>query len=445
MQSNRGSAKLTAIKIQNAKPAKDERGQFVRTEIPDAGKPGLFLIVQPSGNKSWAVRYRRQSDRKPRKLTLDGFPSLGVAHKLAQAALDRAAEGHDPAAEKRVTKQAAQPQSSDLVEAVFADFLARHVRTKSGKAVREVTRRETARILGFKRDPNSLETWIRTGGGVVARWQGRTIQSITKRDMLDLLDDIVETSPIAANRTLGALKVCLNWRVRRDSLTFPKSPADGVDSPAAESQRERVLSDAELAALWRAADGDFYPFGPLVKLLILTGCRRDEVRQAVWSEFDLPARTWTLPPARTKNGHPHLVPLCDKAVTILEAMPRIKGSGLLFTADGEKPISKNLTHRRRRLHAAMVKELKVEPERWTLHDIRRSFCTGLQRLGFSQEICEAAVNHKSGTLAGIARIYARHDFATEKRAALAAWARHVDSILSEKSADVISLVRGKRA
>jgi integrase len=447
MGMDRGSArptKLTARKVETAKPVKNDKGEFVRTEIPDPGKPGLFLIVQPGGRKSWAVRYRRPGDRVPRKVTLDGFPSLALAHKLAQQALDMVADGGDPAAEKQAerAKRAEREHNSDLVDGMFHDFLVKHVRRKNSRPIRETTRRETARLLGFKRDPKNPDGWIKTGSGVLARWRGRTVQSITKRNVLDLLDELVEVAPVAANRTLAALKTCFSWRVNRDSETLPKSPCDGVDDPSAETERERVLTDVELAELWRAADADGYPFGRMVQMLVLTGCRRDEVREASWAEVDLPGRKWAIPGHRTKNGHDHLLPLSDAAMAVLESLPRIKGkAGLMFSTTGVTAIS-GLARAKRRLHEAMTRELGEEPERWVLHDTRRSFLTGLQRLGFPLEVAEACVNHRSGTLSGVTKVYARHDYANEKKVAFDAWARHVEAIVSGKSAKVITLRRG---
>lgn len=430
--------RLTARSIEQAKPDPQRR-----IEIPDAGKPGLYLVIQPSGRKSWAVRYRRLSDRVPRKLTLEGFPSLATAHKLAQTVLDRVAEGHDPASEKQVAKQRTWDQSSDFIDGVFKEFLDKHLRRKDGRPIRETTRRETARLLGFKRNPDNPHDWIKSGGGVVARWKGRTVQSIHRRDVQDLLDEIAETAPVAANRTLAALKTCFSWRVKRDSDTLPKSPCDDVDDPSAEATRERALTDLELAALWRAGDADGYPFGRMVQMLILTGCRRDEVRDAAWTEFDLPARTWLIPSHRTKNGHEHLLPISDALADILDAMPRIKGKArLLFTTTGETPIS-GLARAKARLYDAMALNLCAEPERWTLHDLRRTFVTGLQRLGFPMEVAEATVNHKSGTLAGVSGVYARHDYADEKRSALDAWSRYVAAIVSGKPASVIPFQKGR--
>ncbi len=428
--------KLTALQVENAKP--DPRK---RREIPDPGMAGLFLIVQPSGKKSWAVRYRRRGDGQPRKYTLDGFPSLGMAHKLAQKALDKVAEGGDPAADKRKIKLTTAPPQGTADE-LFREFLTKHVRRKDGRPIRESTKVETARMLGYRRDPEN-GAWIPNGAGVLARWKGRTVESIGRRDVLDLLDELVERGPVTANRTLSALKTCFAWRMKRDD-TLQRSPCEGVDDPSAEKSRERVLSDEELGALWRAADADGSRFGPVVQLLILTACRRDEVREAAWAEFDLEKHQWLIPGQRTKNGREHLLPLSDAAMAILQSLPPPKGKvQLLFSTTGGTPIS-GLSKAKHRLHEAMTKQLGSEPERWTLHDIRRTCITGLQRLGFPLEVTEAVANHRGGTLAGIAGVYARHDYANEKKAALDDWARHVASITSGQTANIVSL-SGKRS
>lgn len=430
--------KLTAIKVANIKPDPAKR-----LEIPDAGKPGLYLVVQTNGRKSWAVRYRRVSDRKPRKFTLDGFPSLALAHKLAQDALDRVADGGDPAADKRAARL--QPAMvSGLVDDAFQVFLDKHVRTKKGRPIRESTRRETARLLGYKRDPAKPEAWIKTGGGVLARWQGRKLDSIRPIDVRDLMDELVPAGPVTANRTLTALKTCFTFHVKRETLA--KSPCDGIDAPAAEGAgRERTLSDVELAALWRAADADGYPFGRMVQMLILTGCRRDEVREASWAELDLAERQWLIPGNRTKNGRDHLVPLSDMTLDLLKQLPRIKGKAkLLFTTTGDTAIS-GLAKCKKRLHVAMARELGEEPARWTLHDLRRTFVTGLQGLRVAVEVAEACVNHRSGTMAGVTSVYARHDYIEEKRDAFDRWARHVANLIGEgQSAKVVKLPKRAR-
>jgi integrase len=420
---------LTALQVERARPDPHKR-----LEIPDHGKPGLFLIVQPSGKKSWAVRYRRHTDGKPRKFTIDGFPSLATAHKIAQTALDKIAGGGDPALDKR---NKTDQEQGGTIDVLFREFLTRHTRRRDGHPIRQSTKTETAGLLGLRRGPDGA--WIETGAGVLARWKGRAAAAIKRQDVLDLLDELVERGPVMANRTLAALKTAFSWKMKRDE-TLVRSPCEGVDDPAPEKTRDRVLSDAELAALWRAADAGGYPFGPMVQLLILSGCRRDEVRKAPWPEFDLEKRLWMIPGARVKTGRDHALPLPDAAMAVLESLPRIKGGNLLFSTTGATSIS-GIASAKTRLHEAMTRELGAEPPRWTLHDIRRTVVTGLQRLGFPAEVTEAVVNHRGGTLAGVAAVYARHDFAVEKRTALDAWARLVEAVVSGDPANVVPLRR----
>jgi integrase len=434
MSAHKSRTKLTAVKVANVKPHPDKR-----IEIPDAGKPGLFLVVQPNGRKSWAIRYRRLSDRKTCKLTMDGFPPLTAAHKWAQAALDRVAEGGDPSAEKQAKKRAVQAPTLGAVGDAFRFFMDRYTRTKRGRPIRESTRRETGRLLGFRRDPQRPDHWVESGGGVLAKWKGKTVQSIRPDDVRELLDELVDADAgVKANRTLTALKTCFTWLHRRDPEALPRSPCDGIDDPAPESPRERTLSDVELAAVWRAAAAEGYPYGDMVRLLVLTGCRRDEARDAPWSEIDLGAREWSIPGRRTKNGRDHLVPIVDQLASILEELPRIQGAGLLFTTTGETSIS-GLAKYKRRLETAVAKELGAEPTRWTLHDLRRTLTTGLQKLGFPVEVTEAVLNHSGGVVSGVAAIYGKHDYRFEKEQALAAWARHVDAIVSGKAAKVVAM------
>ena len=409
---------LTARKIDNIKP-----DALKRQELPDDGKPGLYLVVQPTGTKSWAVRYRRQSDGKPRKYTLPGFPSLATARSMAQDALDKIAEGGDPAADKVVEKRRRLTADPSDIEAIFIEFMKRHLRKKKGQPIRLSTRIGTARLLGLKPDPEKEIDeknidWIKTGQGVLKHWRGRTVESITKGDVLALIDELTETAPVSANRTLTALKTFFTWCIKRDKLAL--SPCAGVDSQSPETARKRPLTDIELAALWKVADGEGYAFGEIVKLLILTGCRRDEVREAPRSEFNLSERKWLIPGARTKNGHEHLVPLSDAAIAVVERLPHIGGKdSLLFTTTGVTPFS-GLSHAKRRLDAAMLAELrKTDPkaklEPWRLHDLRHTLKTWMQSTRVARDVRNAVQNHHDSNMD---EHYGHYSFEKEKREAL---------------------------
>jgi integrase len=306
--------KLTPLKVDSIKPAGD------RQEIPDAVLPGLYLLVQNSGAKSYAIRYRHYG--RPRKYTLGRHPALTLqaARNLARTALQAVAEGRDPSIERRKQRESAALQNGLTVEAMFVDFLTLRTRKRNGKPIRESSTAETARLLGLKRDPENPDQWIRTGNGVLSYWKGRTLQDVTRADVHALLDKLAAKTPITANRTLAALRTAFSWRVKRDPETLAKSPCDNIDHPAGESTRDRELSDQELAAIWRAADQTEFPYGPMVKLLMLLGQRRGEVAGMRWSEIDLKDKSWTLPGERTKNGQKHVVPLVPQAMAILNAM-----------------------------------------------------------------------------------------------------------------------------
>jgi integrase len=417
------ASKLTDLKVLNVKPNPNKR-----LEISDAGKPGLHLIVQPNGKKSWAVRYRRLSDRKPRKFTLDGFPSLGVARSLAQDVLDKIASGLDPAADKVIEKQRAHTADPRDVESAFVEFMKRHVRKRNGQPIRWSTRCETARLLGLKPDSDG---WIRTGNGVLQHWRGRTVESIRKSDVLTLIDNLAESTPIRANRTLAALKTFFGWCIKRDLLT--QSPCAGVDDPSPEVRRERPLSDTELAALWRAADVDGYPFGPMLRLILLTGCRCDEVREALWAEFNLPKRKWLIPGARTKNGHEHLVPLSDTAYDLIKGLPRVAGKALLFTTTGTTAASGTAVFKRRLDKRMLVELREIDPKAklapWRIHDLRHTFKSWLQMARVPKDVRDAVQNHHSGSMD---QYYGHYSFETEKREALDRWADHIEKISSRR-------------
>jgi integrase len=384
---------LTVRTVETARSGK------ARREIPDAHMPGLYLVVQPSGTKSWAVRYRHNG--QTRKHTLGTYPAvdLKAARTLGGKALRTAAEGRDPGREKAQARSAQR----DTIERVSAQFIERHCR----RANRPRTAQETERLLRLH---------------VLPRWRGRIVHEITRRDVLDMLDRIVDGgAPIAANRALAAVRKMFNWAVARDIIAI--SPCAGVKPPTTERSRDRVLSDGELRAVWLAADEMRWPFGSLVQLLILTGQRRDEVARITWDELDLEQKLWTLPRERVKNDEAHEVPLSRKAISIISAMPRL-GDRFVFTTNGKSP-SSGYSKGKRRLDALLPPDMPS----WRLHDLRRTVASGMARLGINLPVIEKVLNHASGSFAGIVGVYQRHTFANEKRKALEAWGSFVQKIV----------------
>jgi integrase len=404
-------ARLTIRSVEAMKP------RPVRQEIPDSFLPGLYLIQQPSGAKGWAVRYRHKG--VPRKLTLGSYPALGLkdARELGAKALRAVAEGRDPGREKILARAA----KADSVDRIVEDFLERHVRRSN----RPRTAQETERLLRQH---------------VLPRWRGRMVHEITRRDVLDILDRVVDGgAPIAANRVFAAIRKFFNWCAARDIIAA--SPCAGVKPPTAERARDRVLSDEELRLVWRAADKLGGTFSPLVKMLALTGQRRDEVARMRWEELDLDARSWTLPPARTKNNQPHEVPLSKAALVVLQNVPRIASSPFVLTTNGGASPASGYSKNKRRLDALLPADMPP----WRLHDLRRSCASGLARLGINLPVIEKVLNHSSGSFAGIVGVYQKHSFADEKRAALEAWGSFVTAVVEGKPASKVVRLRGKRS
>lgn len=476
---------LTGKAIEQAKP------KATSYEKPDL-VAGLYLVVQPSGAKSWALQFRspvergKDGQRKAKKLTLgtlaigssNGEPLIGQpltltqARMLATSALESIRRGIDPTVARRIevakTKETSLPDST--VDTAMVEFLKRY-RGKKKQGLRNSTRKLTATYFGLKPDPENEGAWIKNGGGVLKGWSGRPLSAITKRDAVLLLDELVDAGHgVTANRTLTNLKTFFGWCVSdRDILAT--SPVATLSSVASEASKERILSDLEIIAFWRAADVEAYPFGKLMQLLLLTGGRRNECREAPWSEFETQSASvtlpngqkwqgplWTLPPERTKNNSEHLVPLSSLAVALLKDLPSIgpnrfpASAGavrLVFTLTGDTPVS-GLSKAKKRLDATMKEELqKLDPDfvfqAWTSHDLRRTFYSGLQGLGFSIEVAEACVNHKSGTLRGVAKVYARYRYLSEKTEAFEAWSRHIDSLVNGTLAAGVASLQGVEA
>jgi integrase len=400
--------KLTARSVEQAKPRK-AAGNFIRTEIPDAGKPGLYLVIQPSGKKSWAVRYRFRG--QPRKLTLEGFPSLAIAHRLAQAELDKVADGRDPAAEKKQ----ARAGGADSFSVVAGRYLRQHVNRNN----RDLWAAEVKRLLDVE---------------ILPRWKNEQADEITKRDVSELLDGIIERgSPITANRAYAVIRRLFGWAHEKDIVK--SSPCEGLTRPVKERSRDRILDDGEIRLFWHACEGAGYPFGSIGKLLLLTGQRLREVGEMTDGELDLALRQWTIPRQRSKNDEAHIVPLSDAALAVFDSLPRIRGAkGYLFTTTGETAASGFS-----RAKAAIDKAMGSPPH-WTFHDLRRTMASGMARLGIQLPVIEKVLNHRSGSFSGIVGVYQRHDFADEKRKALEAWARFVTSLVEDKpAANVVEL------
>lgn len=404
---------LTAAAIDRLKPPTS--GQV---EHFDASHPGLAFRVSYGGGRSWVYFYRTSG--KQRRLTLGTYPAMSLADareawRKARAAVEK---GEDPAA----TKAEAKKREPDTARSVGEAFIAKYAKPRN---------RTADEVAGMF----ALHLYPTLGN--------RRIETITRRDILDLLDDIeAKTSGARANRVLANIRRLFSWAVERGILEA--SPAANVKAPGQERTRDRVLSDDELVAFLSACARLGEPFGPPVRLLLLTGQRRDEVASMPWAEINLGNAIWHLPATRTKNRRASDVPLAAQAVAILEGLPR-RGPLVFparFSRDGHtepRPLS-GFGRAKERLDALMTEELDGKPlPDWRLHDLRRTAASGMARLGVAVHVVEALLNHASGAISGVAAVYNRFDYAPERRAAAQAWANYLDSLTAERPANVVQL------
>ena len=378
---------LTTASVDRIKPPVS--GQV---EHFDKGFPGLALRISYGGGKSFVFFYR--VGKKLKRLTLGTYPaiSLAQAREAWRIARQDVAAGKDPALSKNCGA------GDDTFEVVAREWLKRD--QSKNKSVREVERVLVRELM--------------------PAWGHRPVAEITRRDIRDLIDGIADRgAPIMALRVHAYVHRFFRWCVGRDIIE--SNPATDLPKPASETKRDRVLSDDELIAVWNAAGKIGWPFGDAIRLLILTGARREEIGQLKWSEVK--GDTLELEGARTKNAKPHSIPLSLAAKTGLQHVPRIAGSQRVFTTNGKTSVS-GWSRAKSNLDALS------EVEDWRIHDLRRTVATGLQKLGVALVVIEATLGHTGGSRSGVAGVYQRHSFDAEKRAALDAWGAHL-RILTE--------------
>jgi integrase len=393
-----------------------------RYEIWEDGQTGLGIRISPKGRKSWVYIYR--FDGKARRMGFSTYPAVGLAnarvkHAKAKALLEK---GIDPGAqeiERRRAERAAETVA-DLVE----EYLEKWARPRKRSAG------EDERIL--RKD-------------VLPAWGTRKARDIRRRDVILLLDTIVERgAPIAANRTLGVVRRMFNFAVSRDILDA--TPVAMVKRPAKETPRDRVLSAAEIRTLWRGLDTSPMSEGIKIalKLQLTTAQRKGEIVGAALSEFDFEENVWTIPAERSKNGQAHRVPLSPLALELIQKAkehagdsPSLFATPWLFpspTVDG--PLTPPAINR------AVYKTLPAIG--WTPHDLRRTAASSMTALGVSRLTVGKILNHVE---TGVTAIYDRHGYDAEKRHALEAWAARLEEILSGKpsAGNVVSLATASEA
>jgi integrase len=378
----------------------------------DDDLPGFGVRLRGNTTR-YVVQYRVHGQQRRESLGDTRKIILEAARKIARQRFAQVELGTDPAAEKIKAKTAAKAQSL-----TFGKITDKYLATKKGM-VRPATYVQLEHHL--------LKLW--------APFAGRPIASITRAEIASRIHEIVAeaaTDPRArrvaeayrgkttASRALGNLSTMFSWAMREGLIEAnpclaTNDPGEGLPS------RDRILSDAELAVVWRAcADNDF---GRIVKLLILTGCRRDEIGGLRWSELDRETGIMIIPGARTKNHRTLVLTLPPIAMAILHSIPTRAGRDFVFGHRGGAFSS--WSYAMVSLSNSIAMQGTLLPH-WTLHDLRRSMRSGLGRLGVPPHIAERVINHAPG---GVEAVYDKYKYQDEIKAALALWADHVASIV----------------
>ena len=382
-------------------------------EIWDQQLRGFGCRASKQGVVSFFAMRRPRGSAKSIRIKVGDFPAMSLvdARQRARALLTEMQDGGDPRARKAEETRLAAVERASTFGTVAEAFITRHVASKrAAREIERLVRRE-----------------------LISRWGERPIASIARAEVIAMIDEIVDRGhPEAARQTLTYLRRLFGWAVPRyDLQSAPTDHLKGKDLIGAKKPRQRVLSDSEIALIWRATEGpEAAYYGPFIRLLLLLGARRSELGRAPWSEFDLDAALWTIPPGRMKSDESHAVLLPPAAVEILRAPPQGKGYVLNGAQIHYVRAKDRLDARMTRLNGG-----KAIPH-WTLHDLRRTFRTGLSRLSIAPHIAELCIGHRQQ---GLHRIYDLHKFDAEKRHAFEAWAAHVKRVVAPPEGRVVPL------
>jgi integrase len=374
---------LTDVAIRNLKPSTQRR------EVPDPGARGLYVVVQPTGQKSFAVRYRFAG--KSRKLTLTAGISLAAARKECADALYQIERGHDPGEAKRESRQEQRRAAENTFRAITDEYM----------------RREGDRLRSARDRRSALGRLIFPALG------HRPIGAIKRSEIIRLLDQIEDDKgPGMARTTLAIIRAIMNWHATRtDDFRTPIVRGMDRNKPNA---RDRILTDNEIRAIWQAAQGSL--FGSLVKFLLLTAARRNEAAHLTWNEIQ--GADWTLPAARNKTNKDLIRPLSGAAQSLLDELP--KNGAHIFSFNGRNSLG-GLS----RLKAAFDEASGTSG--WTIHDLRRTARSLLSRAGVPTDHAERCLGH---VLGGVRGVYDRHEYHREKQLAFEALAAQIERIVN---------------
>jgi integrase len=367
-------------------------GAADRLDFADSQCPCLHLRVSRRGTKTFSAMVRVNGRLQRR--TMGRYPrmSLAEAREATRLMLRAAAEGIDP----RKPKEGREPSLTyfDLVE----QYTERHLKpnARSWKQIRSALLQPAMRPL-----------------------RTRPANGIAKGEIVEIIDGIMAAGKAQSAINLHRyLKMLFNWAADRDLV--PANPCDRIRPPAKTVERDRILTDSEIAAVWAASLQLPPPYRQMYQMFFLTGQRRSEVATMRWTEIS--GDVWTIPREKVKKDRAHAVPLTATTLAILATLPRFEDDGYVFSTTGGKSASSNFAKIKQTLDAVSG------VSGWRIHDIRRTVRSKLSELGVPREVARKVLNHEDGK---VDRIYNRHDYLAEKREALERWEKMICSLVEK--------------
>ncbi len=370
-----------------------EKGQV---DYFDDRTTGLGLRISSAGRKSWFVMYRHAG--RLRRYTIGTYPALALTHARdkAKELMHESAMGNDPATDKQVNRGAP----------TFGEVATQYIELYA--MANKKSWQEDQRILDYD---------------LLPKWKNVKAHEIKRRDIISLLDTIVQRAPIQANRTLALLRKMYNWAISRDLVET--SPCTAVKMPAKENQKDRMLSEDEIIIFWDGlTTASMSELTRLcLKFQLVTAQRKGEIIIAEWAEFDFKNGWWTIPSEKAKNELSHRVPLSALALQLLEQIKVLSGNSrwLFPSRQGDKPLLDTSID-----HALHKNEAKFGIPPFTPHDLRRTAASHMTGMGVPRLTVSKILNHRES---GITAVYDRHSYDQEKRRALDLWADKLSKIL----------------
>jgi integrase len=388
--------------------------QIAKLELPrgkadaiffDDEMPSFGLRIRAGGSRKFIVQYRQGGLQRRYTLGSTAVLTLEQARHKARKVLVDVGEGKDPAAER----DAQQAAAGLLFASAVNDYL-----KVCAQDLRPRTLTEYTRYLKELWKPLNKLALHKITFSVVAA----NLRAIAEKH-----------TNTQANRARSCLSAMFAWAIGEAMCGV--NPVIGTNKKKENGPRTRVLTDAELVTIWRACPKS--DFGAIIRLLMLTACRREEIARLRWTEVDLNTKLITLLAARTKNGVEHVLPLSDPAMEVLQAIPYQRDVIFGHGRNGFGGFAK----------AKRALDRASGVSNWTVHDLRRTTATGMADIGVQPHIIEAVLNHVGGHKAGVAGIYNRSTYANEKRAALDAWASHIKVAIAQSSGTNVTTLKSR--